>query len=170
MSFIGVITDVKNEIYMKKKLQKALGIVNREVIVINENNIQNIKNVRFETILLGGNYNNIIENIDILKSMISHCRYLVLNVDIDHNLQMISDMNLKVITYGFNRKSTITISSVKEDDMMICIQRQIENIYGKIIEPQESSVSICKQSECSPSFVMGICSILLIYGINEIII
>lgn len=168
MSFIGVITDEKNEIYMKKKLQKLLGIIDREVIIINESNIQNIKNVRFETILLGGNYNNIIENIETLKNMISYCKYLVVNVDTDYNLQMISDMDLKVITYGFNRKSTITISSVKEDNMMICIQRQIEDIYGNIIEPQESKVNICRDLEYSPSFVMGVCSVLLVYGIKDI--
>ena len=170
MTFIGVITDEKNEIYMKKKLQKALDKINKEIIIINEKNVQNIKNIRFETILLGGNYNNIIKNIEIVKKIISHCKYLIVNVDIDYNLKMISEMNLKVITYGFNRKSTITASSVKEDYIMICIQRQIEDIYGNIIEPQENKVNIYEQMKYSPNIIMGIYSVLIVYGINNIML
>lgn len=48
--------------------------------------------------------------------------------------------DLKVITYGFNSKSTVTASSVTEEEMLICVQRNIINIKGKKIEPQEINI------------------------------
>ena len=48
MFFIGIITNQKNEAYIKRELLK-IGI-EKSVIFINERNIANIKNVKFETL------------------------------------------------------------------------------------------------------------------------
>ena len=45
-----------------------------------------------------------------------------------------------MITYGFNSKSTVTISSVKEDKILVCMQRDIEKSDGKIVEAQEKNI------------------------------
>ena len=52
----------------------------------------------------------------------------------------IENLDLKVITYGFNSKSTVTASSITEEEMLICVQRNIINIKGKKIEPQEINI------------------------------
>ena len=56
MFFIGVITNQKNELYMKDKLSKILPVEN--IIFINEKNIINIKNIKFETIVIDTKINN----------------------------------------------------------------------------------------------------------------
>ena len=54
MSFIGVIADSKNEMQIKRTLDNSLNSVNKEhtVITINDKSVDNIKNIRFETILV----------------------------------------------------------------------------------------------------------------------
>ena len=51
---------------------------------------------------------------------------------------------IKIITFGFNTKATITISSVKEEKIIVCLQRYIEKINGEIIDTQEKEIIISK--------------------------
>lgn len=51
------------------------------------------------------------------------------------------NLNLNLITYGFNSKSTVTTSSTENDEMLLCIQRNVQNIQGKIIEPGEIKIN-----------------------------
>ena len=44
---------------------------------------------------------------------------------------------MTIISYGFNNKATFTISSVSENNIIICLQRTIKNIFDEKIEPQE---------------------------------
>ena len=68
-----------------------------------------------------------------------------------------------VISYGFNSKSTITASSVGEERILICVQREFENIFKQKVEPQEISV----KNELKNEYIsMGIASICLLYGIK----
>ena len=85
----------------------------------------------------------------------------------ENGIDIINNMKLNVITFGFNSKSTITASSV-EDIFLICLQRKIVNVFGEVIEPQELKVKIDdgKLSNSSHN-LMGIASILLIYGKKE---
>lgn len=54
MAFIGIITDSKYEMQLKKALSNCLNSAQKEhtVIAINDKSIENIKNIRFETILV----------------------------------------------------------------------------------------------------------------------
>ena len=60
-------------------------------------------------------------------------------MDANYNWNELNISNVNIITYGFNSKSTITISSVTTDDVLICIQRNINSNYG-IIELQEIKI------------------------------
>ena len=53
-------------------------------------------------------------------------------MDIKIECQQLNIVNSNLITYGFNSKSSITISSVTDDDVLICVQRNIYNNYGEI--------------------------------------
>lgn len=170
MAFIGIIADSKNEIQIKRILDNKLNTPNKEhtIIVINDKNIENIRNIRFETILvitleeLKGKENNINE-------LFENTKYLVINSDMESsNLELINNMKLNVITFGFNQKATITASSV-EETFMLCIQRRLIDVHKNTLEPQEVEVKvISKKLSNSTHNVMAIASILLIYGKNEI--
>lgn len=136
MFFVGVVTNQKNELYMKNKLCKVMPVEN--IIFITEKNITNIKNIQFETIVINAKINNKTE----IRKIVSNSKYVILNSDIDANVEMMNDLKLTVFTYGFNNKSTFTVSSIQEKNMIICLQRIILNKRKRIIEPQEYEIEI----------------------------
>ena len=141
MFFLGVVTNQKNESYIKNKLFKVLPAEN--IIFITDRNILNVKNIKFETIIIDAKINNKVE----LRKLLSTAKYVILNSDIDMNLAVINDLNLTVITYGFNNKSTFTVSSITENSIIICLQRIILGKNGAEIEPQEYQFRIDKNIE-----------------------
>lgn len=136
MFFVGVVTNQKNELYMKNKLCKVMPVEN--IIFITEKNITNIKNIQFETIIIDAKINNKTE----IRKIVANSKYVILNSDIDANVEMMNDLKLTVFTYGFNNKSTFTVSSIQEKNMIICLQRIILNKRKRIIEPQEYEIEI----------------------------
>ena len=155
MSFIGIITNQKNEEYMKKTLHKKFNI--SQIIFITDKNIENMKNIRFETIVI----DSLIENIKNLKLIISNSKYIILNSDLVINFDILNSLNLVVISYGFNNKATFTVSSVSESNIIICLQRIINNIYGEKYEPQELEIEIDKNVDIYAIICVQI--ILMIY-------
>lgn len=137
MSFVGIISS--NEIYefIKKELLKDNMKKNIELININKSNIQNVKNVKFETIIVCDDLHEMKMKNSYINSIIDNSKYLIINTD--NNLENIDieNNNIQIITYGMNQKSTVTASSIKEDEILICLQRNIKNINNKTIEIQE---------------------------------
>lgn len=131
MSFIGIITNPKNEQYMKNILNKENK--SSQIIFITDKNIENMKNIRFETVVV----DSLIKDIKNLKFIISNAKYIILNADLVMNFNLLDNLNLIVISYGFNNKSTFTVSSVSDSNIIICLQRIIYNIFGEKYEPQE---------------------------------
>lgn len=131
MSLIGIITNQKNEIYMRKELVK--NSIADNIIFINDKNIINMKNIKFDIMVIDSKLNNKIE----FRKIISGANYILLNMDMEIDIDNINDLSLKIITYGFNSKSTFSVSSVTESDIIICLQRTIYDITNKKIEPQE---------------------------------
>lgn len=164
MSFIGIISEGRNELYINKVLISKLN--NTNIININDKNIENIKNVTFETILINNN-TKILSKLSTLRNIISKTKYLIINTDIENNLLALDNINTNLITFGFNSKSTITASSVKDDNILICVQRTIENINGEKLEPQELLVEVDTTS-IGVHTTMGIVALLIVYGIEGI--
>ena len=134
MPFIEIITDSKSQNQLNKVITKKM-VNNCELLYIKEKNIENIKNIKLETLVL----NRKIENIDLINKIAENTKNIIYNLDLDEE---VSNLTNKKISYGYNSKSDITISSVKDDEIMICIQNTIESINGKKIEPQEIKVDI----------------------------
>ena len=155
MFFIGIVSEEKNEKHIKDILKQK--IENENVVFINEKNIENIKNIKFKIIVLNKGIDN--KNI---KNILLNAEYLILNSDINVKIDLIENLDLKVITYGFNSKSTVTASSVTEEEMLICVQRNIINIKGKKIEPQE--INIEKDIMLDNYVNMYIMCLAIIYG------
>ena len=154
MFFIGVVTNQKNEEYIKNKLANVVPAEN--IIFITEKNILNIKNIKFESLLIDSKINNTTE----LRKIISNSKYIILNSDIEMNLDAIKNLDLVVITYGFNNKSTFTVSSIEENDIIICLQRIIFNKKGNEIEPQEYELKIDKDIDKYTAIAIEIIKIL----------
>lgn len=158
MPFIGIISDEKSENHIRRELLERLKINESSILFIKEKSIDNIKNIKFETVLLAREF----KNMEILKKILTNTKYLIVNSDLKNNLKILEELQLTVITYGFNSKATITISSVVEDKVLVCLQRDVVNSKGKTIEAQEFEI----ETNDNTNDLMGILAILLIYENN----
>ena len=131
MALIEILTDSNSENELSKVIDKDI-VKTNEIIYVKEKNIENIKNIKLETIVI----NKKIEDKDIMKKIIDNSKYLIINKDNNPDFKNYKDMN-NIITYGYNSDSDITISSIKEEKTFLCLQRNITSIYGKKIDIQE---------------------------------
>ena len=167
MPFVGIVS---------KKEQKLDEIVNKifknyktdlKIIILNESNIENMKNIKFETIVILENMLDLKEKFPILQKILQDSKYLIINSDIKDNLELLGELSLTIITYGFNSKATITVSSTDfyEDNTMLCIQRNIKGFKGEVIELQD--IKISKNGVVNDIYVsIALLAISLIYNIN----
>ena len=147
MAFIGIITSNKNEDLLKRAVIESLknSEIKHNVIVINEENIDNMKNIKFNSIIMNRE-NNIKENRKIvLKQILKNAQYLIINSDIYTKLDLVANINIAVITFGYNLKATVTASSVNEEKILLCIQRSIKLDNKTNIEPKEMYVDIIEK-------------------------
>lgn len=144
MTFIGYLTEKKDENIFQKTLETLLKKFNIKamVVAINEKNIENIKSIQFETVIMNRNIEK--ATAEKLKKILKVSRYLIINGDIV-NMEEIQNINLTAITYGFGSKCTITASSINEDNMIFCLQRSICSASGRKIEPHERKITLCKK-------------------------
>ena len=83
------------------------------------------------------------------EELINRVNYLIINADI--RIEILSKISInipiKLITYGFNPKSTITISSIKEEKIIVSIQRELISANNKKIEIQEKEIDISQKKD-----------------------
>ena len=138
MPLVGIIAKKKDIQAIKKELKYC----EIEIIEITPKSVQNIKNINFEEIII--NEDIILNEFEYqyMREILSKTKYLIINCDIE--IDMLKKIKLenpiKTITYGFNSKATITISSVKDEKILVCLQRDIQKVYLKIIEAQEKII------------------------------
>lgn len=120
MHFIGIITDKNSENNIKNIMKENL---EEEMIFLNEKNLDNFKNIKFDSIVI----NNNIKNNITLDKILSKSKYILYNSDIDLKSDSFKKINSNVITYGYNSNATVTISSATDENYLIFIQK---NIYG----------------------------------------
>lgn len=156
MSLIGILTKKNQESYLKQSLR---GIIQEEqIFFLKESSMQNLTNIKFQTILIG---KEISKNKEEIKQIAKKADYLIFNTDIIENLNLLDDLKVQLITYGFNSKATITTSSMEENKAMVCLQRVVENVQGKKIEPQERKMHLPEENNSYA--VMELMSLQLLY-------
>ena len=158
MPLVGIIAK-KREIEAIKKDTKGKNI---EIIEITKESIKNIKNITFEEIIFLQDINIKEDEYKYMNNIITKAKYLIINGDIEINsLKKIEIKRpIKLITFGFNLKSTITISSVKNEKIIVCLQRDIEKLNGDIVECQEKQINTVNNKK--------IYSNLVVFIINEL--
>ena len=65
-----------------------------------------------------------------------------------------------------NQSATITISSIKSENILICVQKKFEDIHEKMVEEQEKRVEIGKSNLKKVCNSLAVFTILTIYGEN----
>jgi len=63
--------------------------------------------------------------------------FLIVNADDKSIFPLLEKSKAKLITYGFNNRACITVSSVTNDGVQVCIQRGFTGIDGEECEPRE---------------------------------
>ena len=58
MPFIGVIADEKSENFIRRQIVEKLKLRESSVLFIKEKSIENIKNIKFETIVIARKFKN----------------------------------------------------------------------------------------------------------------
>lgn len=81
-----------------------------------------------------------------VKDILSRSKICVLNSDYENLISLVDGLkDTLTITYGFNGKATLTISSYDIDPIIkvnICLQRDIRSLNGKRTEPFEFCISM----------------------------
>ncbi len=164
MHFIGIFSSHLEFENIKENIQNQITQKNLQLIHITSRNIENMKNIMFETILLCDQLHINEDQKEIFNKICSHCKYSIINTDIFNNTKIIAQKTSNCITYGLNQKSTITVSSIQEDKAIIYIQRNLKNIEGKEIEMGETCINLEGKKQISIETILAIVSISLIYN------
>lgn len=163
MPFVGIISKENDSNFIKNAVNKNSKENNFEIININKKSLENIKNVKFDILVICENIENMIKNSLYLEEIIKKANYIIINSDVKENLAILKNAETNIITYGFNAKSTITISSIKEEKIMICIQRKISGVKN-VIEEQDFNIEIEKNNTNKLYNILVIFTVLAIYG------
>ena len=91
----------------------------------------------------------------------------VVNPNHKNVLASLPKKGAELITCGFNGKDCVTASSVTENEMQICIQRNIPTLGGRVLEPQEFSVGL-DTGKISPELALAVVTALLSAGAEGI--
>ncbi len=156
MSLIGILTQNPNKAYLREELKKRKL---EDVFFLTESTAQNMRNVKFDTFLLG---KKITEEQEMIREIAKRTDYFILNSDVKENLQLLENLDLKIITYGYNQKASITTSSVEDERVIVCLQRGIKNIYQEEIEPQEMEFKTDKNE--NNSAILELASLLFLFS------
>ena len=159
--FVGIVAENKNIPFIKKMINHQLK--NVKIIYINDENIENLKNVTFEIILIINSAIKLTSKTNILKQMLIKSKWIILNADIKENLELVQNLILNIITFGFCSKATITNSSIENGEILVCIQRSIKIDKINEIEPQEIKIKFEDEKiEENAVNVMGVVGLLKI--------
>lgn len=163
MHLIGIFSNHSEYEMIKQNVKDIIDRKDLEFIHITSRNIENMKNIVFETIVLCHQEKiNDIQKV-ILNKLCNNCIFIIINTDRFCNTKIISDKKTNCISYGLNQKSTITISSLQEDKAVLSIQRNILNIEKKTIEMGEMLLELKNNEQKYVETMLASFTISIIY-------
>lgn len=122
-------------------------IQENKIIIITKDNVHKYKNKKIDILIVE---NKLIKNKD-LELLCNNSKYIILQDNVNLNIRLQSKTN--VITFGFNHKSTVTVSSISDEELSICIQRTIKTINKNLIDPQEMIIKIDKENDINEKII-----------------
>lgn len=162
MFFIGIIAENKNFEIIKNRTLKKIKKDKISFIHITAQNIENMQNIKFDTLVVDQDLSKWKNKSFYLEKIFQNLKYIVFNIDINSSLDMLTGKVLSVITYGLNQKSTVTVSSITEENILVALQRNLLNREGNLIEVGEKNVQISSGDKVYD--VLVCCILQCIYG------
>ena len=162
MPFIGIFAKENDNNFIKNEINKNSISNKYEIININLKSLENLKNVKFDVLIIRENIIELVNKSNNIDNIINNSNYIIINTDINNDF--ITEKKDNIITYGFNTNSDISISSIKDEKIMICVQRKIKGIKEQIIEEQEIVIKVKKHNINKLYNIMAIFTVLSIYG------
>ncbi len=139
MSFIGIVANRKCFEKLRREIMENLQKEEINLIQINLRSIENVKNIKFETIIVEDNLDKFRKYRDVIEKICKQTQYLMINTDRNPETKVIGKMGNK-ITYGLNHKALVTVSSISDTDILIYWQKNLQNKEGKRIEIEERRI------------------------------
>lgn len=166
MSFIGIVATKKCFESIKKKVTEEIKDETINFIQINLRSIENIKNIKFEIIIVEDNLDKFKKNEEILKKIFENAEYLIINTDrnVKEEIEKISN----IITYGLNQKADITVSSISDMDILVYWQKDTQDREGNKIEIEERRIKREEKNTLKTYEILMIYAILKVYNKNII--
>lgn len=162
MIFIGIISDTNEYENVKKHILEENSNIHIQFFHITNKNIGNFQNIKFDAIVIMKELRTFIDKIEILVKMIKQVRYLICDSDISIDLSFDKSMYVTVITYGFNPKATVVVTSVTEEKLLIDIQREIVLNNQRILESGEHVVNYKMPLKTNENLVIFIISLIFL--------
>ena len=161
MILVGITTEQESENYISTIKRNNRVLDRYHFMYIKETNIQNIKNIKFDVLVINRKFHDEV----MLNSILKNSKFIILNGDMENNAQLFEGIRSSVITYGFNSKSTVTLSSITEDFALICIQR---NIISSTEEIEQQEIRIKKHTNSIIYDIMSITTVIILYNKNDL--
>lgn len=162
MTFIGVISDSKSfekiQENIKEKWEQEIKLIH-----INKKSIGNIKNIRFETIIIDEDLSDFKREENTIRELCMYAKYLIINTDINLKFDLSNENKTNIITYGLNQKATVTVSSITDTDILLYLQRNIKDKKGTIIEVEEKRIPIREEKKLKTYEILIIYILYLVY-------
>ena len=134
MFFIGIVSETKDSEIIKKNLKNSINAETLNIINLNKKNVENFQNITFDTVVIMQNPEKWNINIKFLEEIIRKSKILLINADIQIRKDFTNRTDTKVITFGFNLKSLVLVSSVSDDRILVDLQRSIINANNTVID------------------------------------
>ena len=166
MPFIGVIAKESDSNFIKNTVLKNAKSTKFDIININKKSVENIKNIRFDVVVINDILKELLKNSYYLEEILKNTKYLIINSDVVQSEDVLVNSKSKIITYGLNKKAMITMSSIKLENILICVQEKFKNAKKKMVEEQEVNIAIKKSNLKKVCNTMAIFTILSIYEQN----
>lgn len=103
-----------------------------------------------------------------LREIVSRAKYMIINSDEEKWTDLLNDnITTIIITYGFNNKATINLSSFNKQDIVeanICVQREIQTIDKTLVEPFELPIKIDTKEKVNIYSILSIIACGLVMG------
>jgi len=149
MIFVGIVSNNKKFENIKKIIYKNMNKNEINLININSNSIDNLKNIKFEIIVLLELSKQIEDENEKINSLCKQTKYLLVDSDKKFKENIFKEIKSNIITFGGNHYSTVTFSSVTDESILISVQRNFTNLNGNITEVGEYYISIEKYNRTS---------------------
>ena len=162
MSFIGIISENKSFETIKSNLLNGRNSSKWNIIRINLQSIENIKNIKFDIVVIDSDIKKLEERKELLDKICGNCKYILLNTDLNNEEYFKLCKEVKIVTYGLNSKATFTVSSITDDHIIIYLQQNIKDIEGNILEIGEKRIDFTEQNKVKTYEILVIVIILLL--------